>query len=89
MTEELLGALDPDRQLEAAQAIAGTSDPTDVDVADAARVLIDAAVLPLATNPELRTAILELRHSYDQIIDDASTDSVLAAVTRPSKLAGP
>jgi type I restriction enzyme R subunit len=79
MTEELLGALDPDRQLEAAQAIAGTSDPTDVDVADAARVLIDAAVLPLATNPELRTAILELRHSYDQIIDDASTDSVLAA----------
>lgn len=79
MSEALLAALDPDKQFETAQSMANTEDPSGQDVADAARVLIDTAVLPVASNPALRTMILELRRSYEQIIDEASTDVVLSA----------
>ena len=79
IAHELLSALDNDRQVEVAQAATGATEPYAPDVAAAAALLIEAAVAPLTTNPELRAAIVELRHSCDQIIDDASTDSVLTA----------
>ena len=41
--------------------------------------MIDAAVAPLATNPELRERIVEVRRSYEQAIDETSRDEVLEA----------
>ena len=44
----------------------------------AAADLIEAAVYPLASNPELRLKIVDFRRSYEQIIDETSMDKVLA-----------
>jgi type I restriction enzyme R subunit len=41
--------------------------------------MIAKALKPLASNPELRNAILEVRKSYEQTIDETSTDAVLFA----------
>jgi type I restriction enzyme R subunit len=41
--------------------------------------LIEAAIEPLASRPELRARILELRRSHDQIIDEVSVDELLDA----------
>ncbi|MGO9195962.1 MAG: type I restriction-modification enzyme R subunit C-terminal domain-containing protein [Acidimicrobiales bacterium] len=79
ITGALLAALDPDRQLDEARSITGADDPAQSDVTEAARVLIDAAAFPLASNPLLRTTIVELRRSYEQLIDDTSTDQVVFA----------
>jgi type I restriction enzyme, R subunit len=40
---------------------------------------LDQALAPLAANPELRNAILEVRKSYEQTIDETSIDTVLFA----------
>jgi type I restriction enzyme R subunit len=40
---------------------------------------LEEALAPITTNPELRNAILEVRKSYEQTIDETSTDSVLFA----------
>jgi type I restriction enzyme R subunit len=41
--------------------------------------LLDAAVKPLAANPELRQRILELRAAHDRVIDEVSVDLLLEA----------
>ena len=78
IAHDLILASDPDRAYEAAEAAAGGT-PTDDQVAAARKQLIDAAVAPLATNPALRTRIVEVRRSYDQIIDSVSLDEVVEA----------
>jgi type I restriction enzyme, R subunit len=79
ITRGLVDALDPDRQLEAAQAATGKVDPTHEEVQQAATQLLDAAVQPLATNPELRQKILDVKRSYEQLIDEVSQDTLLEA----------
>ena len=61
-----------------AQDQAGT-EPTDEQIARARRAFMDAAVAPLATNPKLRNRILDVRRSYEQVLDTVSTDSVIDA----------
>jgi type I restriction enzyme R subunit len=51
----------------------------DADPATVIRNLIDAAVEPIAANPELRSRILELRATHDRVIDDVSADTLLDA----------
>ena len=41
--------------------------------------MIDGAVRPLADNPAFREKLVELRRSYDQVIDEASADKLLRA----------
>ncbi len=41
--------------------------------------LIAAALAPLATNPELRERLVEVRRSYEQAIDETSRDEVIEA----------
>ena len=60
----IVDALDPDTQIEMAKAAAG---------------LITAALKPLSSNPDLRTAILDARRSFEQTIDEVSKDTVLLA----------
>lgn len=69
----LVAAVNPDTQA-AAMAAEPTREPTDV-IQD----LLDAAIEPLAANPELRTRIIELRRAHDQVIDEVSRDSLVDA----------
>jgi len=67
----LVDAVDPDVQIAAS---AGADDPR-----AAVEELLERAVGPLASNPELRTRILELRRTHDRVIDEVSTDVLLDA----------
>jgi len=76
LVQGLVHALDPDRQWQAAREATGEDAPSRQDVDAAARVLLDAAVEPLATNPKLREMLIEVRRSYEQAIDEVSQDVV-------------
>jgi type I restriction enzyme R subunit len=75
LTGSMVDALDPDRQREAT----GKEEPTEQELADVAKHLLDAAVEPLATNPKLRERLIDVRRSYEQTLDEFSQDKVLAA----------
>jgi type I restriction enzyme R subunit len=79
IAHRLVDAIDPDAQLTAAQMASGHADPTDQELRKAAEATIAAALEPLATNPELRNAIVDARKSYEQTIDETTKDSVLDA----------
>jgi len=74
----LVDALDPDQQIAAAEA-AGQSADDQAAVAATASAMLTHALEPLATNPGLRNAILDVRKSYEQTIDEVSKDEVLFA----------
>jgi type I restriction enzyme, R subunit len=76
---DIVRALDPDRQLDAARAATASDQPSVDAIATAARALLDQAVTPLATNPELRELIVELRRLHEQAIDETSSDEVIEA----------
>ena len=78
LAHQLIEALDPDRHVKAAAEAAGTDDPTDEQVAVAREQIVRAAVQPLAGNPELREKLIEVRRSYEQMIDSASADIVIS-----------
>ena len=75
----MVEALDPDRQLDAARAATGKDEPDVDEIADATRTLLDDAVTPLATNPELRDRLVELRRQQEQLIDATSADELIDA----------
>jgi type I restriction enzyme R subunit len=75
----LVDALDPDMQVEAARAATGDADPSPAAVAAAADLLLHEAAQPVASNPELRAKLVELKQSYEQTIDTTSIDTVLRA----------
>ena len=72
LVRQITDALDPDRQHAAATADTGTDDPTPEQVATTAERLIAEAIQPLAGNPELREKLVDIRRSYEQVIDTAS-----------------
>jgi type I restriction enzyme R subunit len=74
----IVEALDPDTQIEAAKA-AGGSEQDEAAIAEAAAGLMTEALKPLSSNPDLRTAILDARRSFEQTIDEVSKDTVLVA----------
>lgn len=74
----IIEALDPDQQVAAAEA--GGHSAEDIHaVATTAAAMLAQALEPLSTNPELRNAILEVRKSYEQTIDELSADEVIFA----------
>ncbi len=78
LAHQLAEALDPDRHVEAAAEAAGTDDPTDEQIAAAREQIVREAVQPLAGNSELREKLIEVRRSYEQMIDSASADTVIS-----------
>jgi type I restriction enzyme, R subunit len=78
ITRNLVTALDPDQQL-AETRIAGRSEDDPAAVAETAAAMINQALEPLAANPDLRNAILDVRKSYEQTIDETSRDEILFA----------
>jgi type I restriction enzyme R subunit len=70
ITHRLVAALDPD---------AVPIDLPEPEQAQRRRELLDEAVAPLADNPELRQRLLDIRKSYEQLLDDVSADEVISA----------
>ncbi|MCU1491619.1 MAG: hypothetical protein JWM85_3024 [Acidimicrobiaceae bacterium] len=79
LVHALVAAVDPDEALESAQGATGVEDPLPDAVTAASGRLIEAAVYPLAANPELRTKLVDVRRSYEQLYDEMSADTVLEA----------
>lgn len=71
LVRHLVDAVDPDVQI-------NVTDQTE-DPAEARQQLIIDAVKPLASNPDLRARILELRRAHDRVVDDVSADVLLDA----------
>ena len=78
LARRLVEALDPDRHLQAAAEAAGTDDPTPEQVAASREQLVREALQPLAGNAELREKLIDVRRSYEQMIDSASADTVVS-----------
>jgi type I restriction enzyme, R subunit len=74
----IIDALDPDNQAAAVEDSGGSSDD-EAAVASVAKEMLKAALQPLAANPNLREAIVEVRRSYEQTLDELSEDRVLHA----------
>jgi type I restriction enzyme R subunit len=82
IAHRIIEALDPDEQIAAAES-AGHDPEDDVAVAATAAIMLTQALQPLASSPELRNAIIEVRRSYEQTIDEISKDEVLFAGHSP------
>jgi type I restriction enzyme R subunit len=79
VTSWIVDALDPDVQLEAAKKATGADEPSPEQIKQAATKLIQDAAQPIATNPNLRNRLVEIRRSYEQTIDTVSKDQLLYA----------
>ena len=78
IAHDLVDALDPDQQIAAAQA-AGHSPDDEVAISGMAATVLNMAMEPLSNSPDLRNAILDVRRSYEQTIDEVSKDEVVFA----------
>ncbi len=76
LVRAMVDALDVDCQHEAAAAEAGGG-PTPDQVIAAGEAMIREALQPLASNSALRQKLIEVRRSYEQMIDTASKDRVI------------
>ncbi|MXY11543.1 MAG: DEAD/DEAH box helicase [Acidimicrobiaceae bacterium] len=78
LVRQITDALDPDRQHTEAVAETGTDDPTPEQVKATAERLITEAVQPIAGNAQLREKLIDIRRSYEQVMDTASKDKVIS-----------
>ena len=78
LVRQITDALNPDYQHAAAAAEAGTEDPTPEQVAATAKRLIEEAVQPIAGNAALRQKLIDVRRSYEQVMDTATKDKVIS-----------
>ncbi|MFN0241512.1 MAG: DEAD/DEAH box helicase family protein [Planctomycetota bacterium] len=84
LAARVLDALDDDTQAKAARerfGLAPDVEPSEKQVETVAETLLSDAVRPLATKPELRTLLVELKKKYEQTIDDVNRDELLEAGT--------
>ncbi len=77
LVRHMVDALDIDRQYAAAAAEAD-GDPTPDQVKAAGAVMIGEALKPLAGNSAFREKLVDVRRSYEQVIDTASKDRVIS-----------
>ncbi|MCE2529263.1 MAG: DEAD/DEAH box helicase family protein [Acidimicrobiia bacterium] len=78
IARRMVDALDPDRHYAAAKEAAGDEEPDTAQIAAARKQMVKQAVQPLASNPKLREKLIEVRRSYEQIIDTATKDRVIS-----------
>jgi type I restriction enzyme R subunit len=84
LARRLVNALDGDKQDAQARArfnVAPSDEPTREQLAAVSRSMAVEAAQPLASNPALRRALLDLRTELEQVIDQVSLDDVLFAGT--------
>ena len=78
IASRMVDALNPDLHYAEAQAVAGGEEPDAAQIAAARQHLVKQAVQPLAGNSQLREKLIEIRRSYEQIIDTATRDEVIS-----------
>ncbi len=78
LVRQITDALDPDRQHTEAAAEHGADDPTPEQVKATAERMIAEAVQPIAGNAELRAKLIDVRRSYEQVMDTASKDTAIS-----------
>ena len=79
LISELVHATDPDAAVESARQATGQDDPDKSSVARAREELRKRAARPFTANPELRQTLVDIRRSYEQIIDTLNEDTLLEA----------
>ncbi len=82
LSRALVDGLDPDRQVEEARRVndlPAETPPTDAQIRQAGEHLLKHAAAPLATNPALRTLLVDLKREVEQVIDEVSLDELLEA----------
>ena len=82
LARTIVEALDPDRQREAARAsfnLPVDVEPTEMQLVEARGALVAEALAPLASNPQLRQRLVDLKRAAEQIVDEVSMDEVLTA----------
>ena len=78
----IVDGLDPDRQVSEARRLFKVpvgDEPTEAQVRQAAETLLQQATAPIATKPELRRLLPDLKRELEQVIDEVSQDEVLVA----------
>jgi type I restriction enzyme R subunit len=79
ITRAMIEALDPDRQAAEASArfnVPEWQEPSEAQVRQAAAVLSRDAVKVLATRPEARVLLIEIKRTFEQVIDEVTIDSL-------------
>jgi type I restriction enzyme R subunit len=84
IARRLVDALDPDQQI-AATVDTGQSPDDEAAVAATATAMLTEALEPLATNPDLRNAILDVRKSYEQTIDEGPDCLIFAGPSEEAR----
>jgi type I restriction enzyme, R subunit len=79
LVNRLVQALDADLQIAAARKASGKQELGEVEIAAARKKLLDEAVQPIISSPKLRQRVVEIRKSYEQVIDKISVDTVTRA----------
>ena len=86
VSHHIVTALDPDVQIQQARTdnnLPADAEPTEQQVKAAAKKLMKAAVEPLAAKPKLRQLLIEVKKSFEQIIDEVSKDELTFAGYSP------
>lgn len=79
IANSIVQALDPDEQLKAAQKSGGKEVPAPDEIASASQAMLNKAAHPIVANPKLRQRLVDLKRSFEQVIDNISKDQLLAA----------
>ncbi len=74
----LLSATDPDQAIEKAREIFKTDNPSQEQINEAKKKLIDEACAPF-DKPKLRNLLIEIKRKNEQIIDTVSKDKIIFA----------
>lgn len=74
----LLDSIDPDQQLEQAREQFDTDEPTEEELVEAKKTLVDKACRPF-DDPRFRSLLCDIKKRSEQVIDKVSTDEVIYA----------
>ncbi|MBA2289843.1 MAG: DEAD/DEAH box helicase family protein, partial [Chloroflexia bacterium] len=78
IVEHLVKASDPDYCIQQARED-GNDEPTAEQIDSAREALVERAIVPLASNVDLRNALIEMQARSEQVIDTLSKDEVIEA----------
>ncbi len=78
LTNSLLDAVDPDKQIDKAKELFNTEAPTEEQVKKASNELTTIACSPF-DNPKLRDMLIDLKRESEQVIDTVSQDKLIFA----------
>ena len=78
MSNALLDAVDPDKQIEKAQELFSTENPTAEQIQQATQEIVNNAC-SVFDSPKVRDTLIDIRRKNEQIIDNVSIDTVTFA----------